>query len=136
MASINDICNEVTEKVDDGLGCAVVDLESGLLLGVAHKVPYFTQSYLDAVAAAAVDMFRGRTVRAVEDMIGQQRGTNESLRLVHEIQMTTEKTFHFMHVLPNKPNSLLVLITGRRANLGMGWSAVRQAVPTLEPLIP
>jgi hypothetical protein len=136
MASINDICTQIVEKVDDGLGCAVVDLESGLLLGVAHKVPYFTQSYLDAVAAAAVDMFRGRTVRAVEDMIGQQRGTNESLRLVHEVQMTTEKTYHFMQILPNKQNSLLVLITGRRANLGMGWSAIRQSVPQLEPLVP
>lgn len=136
MASINDICNSVVGKVDDGLGCAVVDLESGLLLGVAHKVPYFTQSYLDAVAAAAVDMFRGRTVRAVEDMIGQQRGSSESVRLVHEIQMSTEKTFHFMQILPNKPNTLLVLITGRRANLGMGWSALRNTVPLLEPLIP
>ena len=135
MASINDICNEIVNKVDDGLGCAVVDLESGLLLGVAHKVPYFTQSYLDAVAAAAGDMFRGRTVRAVEDMISQQRG-GESIRLVHEVQMSTEKTYHFMQILPNKKNSLLVLITGRRANLGMGWSAVRQAVPQLEPLVP
>lgn len=135
MASINDICNDVVAKVDDGLGCAVVDLESGLLLGVAHKVPYFTQSYLDAVAAAAVDMFRGRTVRAVEDMIAQQRGSG-NMRLVHEIQMTTEKTYHFMQILPNKPNALLVLITGRRANLGLGWSALRQAVPTLEPLVP
>lgn len=136
MASINDICNEVVRKVDDGLGCAVVDLDSGLLLGVAHKVPYFTQSYLDAVAAAAVDMFRGRTVRAVEDMIAQQRGTSESIRLVHEIQMTTEKTYHFMQILPNKNNALVVLITGRGANLGLGWSALRQALPMLEPLVP
>ncbi|GAB4192431.1 MAG: hypothetical protein Tsb002_22040 [Wenzhouxiangellaceae bacterium] len=135
MASINDICNQIVEKVDDGLGCAVVDLDSGLLLGVAHKVPYFTQSYLDAVAAAAVDMFRGRTVRAVEDMIAQQRGT-DSNRLVQEIQMTTEKTYHFMQILPSKQNALVVLITGRKANLGMGWSAIRNASPQLEPLVP
>lgn len=135
MASINDICNQIVEKVDDGLGCSVVDLDSGLLLGVAHKVPYFTQSYLDAVAAAAVDMFRGRTVRAVEDMIAQQRGT-DSTRLVQEIQMTTEKTYHFMTILPSKQNALVVLITGRKANLGMGWSAIRNALPQLEPLVP
>ena len=135
MSKINQLCESVTNNVDDALGFAVVDLESGLLLGVGHKVPYFTQSYLDAVAAAAVDMFRGRTVRAVEDMLSSQRGS-VSNRLIKEVQMTTDKTYHFMLVLPNKPNTLLVLITGRRANLGMGWSAVRQAVAQFEPLVP
>ena len=54
MSSIDDVCQEVLRKVDDALGFAVVDLDSGLLLAAAHNVPYFTQSYLDAVAAAAV----------------------------------------------------------------------------------
>ncbi len=135
MSTINQVCESVISNVDDALGFAVVDLESGLLLGVGHKVPYFTQSYLDAVAAAAVDMFRGRTIRAVEDMLSSQRGVS-SVRLVKEVQMTTDKTYHFMSVLPNKPSTLVVLITGRRANLGMGWSAVRQALPKIEPLVP
>jgi hypothetical protein len=74
IMSINQICTEIVNDVDSALGCAVVDLNSGLLLGVSHNVPYFTQSYLDAVAAAAVDMFRGRTVSAVEDMIANMRG--------------------------------------------------------------
>jgi hypothetical protein len=135
MSTINQVCEKVIGSVDDALGFAVVDLESGLLLGVGHKVPYFTQSYLDAVAAAAVDMFRGRTIRAVEDMLSSQRGVS-SVRLVKEVQMTTDKTYHFMSVLPNKPNALVVLITGRRANLGMGWSAVRQSISQIEPLVP
>lgn len=135
MSKLNDICSDIVNNVDNGMGCALVDLESGLLLAVAHKVPYFTQGYLDAVAAAAVDMFRGRTVRAVEDMLASQRG-GASVRLLKEVQMTTEKTYHFMLILPNKPNSLVVLITGRKANLGMGWSAIRSAVPQLEPLVP
>ena len=135
MSKINQVGESVINNVDDALGFAVVDLDSGLLLGVAHKVPYFSQSYLDAVAAAAVDMFRGRTVRAVEDMLSSQRGVG-STRLIKEVQMTTDKTYHFMLVLPSKPNTLLVLITGRRANLGMGWSAVRQAIPQIEPLVP
>lgn len=46
MSSIDDVCQEVLRKVDDALGFAVVDLDSGLLLAAAHNVPYFTQSYL------------------------------------------------------------------------------------------
>lgn len=135
MASINDICADIVRNVDSALGCAVVDLSSGLLLGVSHNVPYFTQSYLDAVAAAAVDMFRGRTVSAVEDMIGNMRGSNER-HLIKEVQMTTAATYHFMSIVPEKENALVVLITSKKANLGMGWSSLRQALPKIAPLCP
>lgn len=133
--NINEICNGIIRNVDAALGCAVVDLNSGLLLGVSHNVPYFTQSYLDAVAAAAVDMFRGRTISAVEDMLSNMRGSAK-LHLIKEIQMTTENTFHFMMVVPEKPDALVVLITSRKANLGMGWSSIRMAIPKLTPLCP
>lgn len=135
MANLNEICENMVSEVDDALGAAVVDLESGLLLSVAHNVPYFTQSYLDAVAAAAVDMFRGKTVSTVENLIASQRGT-EAHRLVQEVQMTTEKTYHFMSIVPDKHNALLVLITGRKANLGMGWASLRGALPKVGPLCP
>lgn len=132
---INEICSEIVRTVDAALGCAVVDLNSGLLLGVSHNVPYFTQSYLDAVAAAAVDMFRGRTISAVEDMIANMRG-NTKAHLVKEVQMTTENTFHFMMIVPDKPDALVVLVTSRKANLGMGWASLRRVVPQLTPLCP
>ncbi len=132
---INAICGQIVQEVDSALGCAVVDLNSGLLLGVSHNVPYFTQSYLDAVAAAAVDMFRGRTVTAVEDMIANMRG-NASKHYIKEVQMTTDNTYHFMMVIPDKPDALVVLITSRKANLGMGWASLRRSVSKLAPLCP
>lgn len=135
MASINDICGDVVRNVDSALACAVVDLNTGLLLGVYHNIPYFTQSYLDAVAAAAVDMMRGKNVQAVEDMLANMRG-NDARNLIQEVQMTTQNTLHFMAVIPEKPNNLVVLITSKKVNLGMGWSAVRQALPKLGPLCP
>ncbi|KHD07246.1 hypothetical protein PN36_18655 [Candidatus Thiomargarita nelsonii] len=135
MANINDICAEIVNDVDSALGCAVVDLNTGLLLGVHHNVPYFTQSYLDTVAAAAVDMMRGKNVRAIEDMISNMRGTEEE-QMIQEIQMTTLNTYHFMAIVPKKSDALVVLITSKKANLGMGWSAVRRSLPKLAPLCP
>lgn len=132
---INIICGQIVNEVDSALGCSVVDLNSGLLLGVSHNVPYFTQSYLDAVAAAAVDMFRGRTVSAVEDMISNMRG-NASKNYIKEVQMTTDNTYHFMMIIPEKPDALVVLITSRKANLGMGWASLRRSVSKLAPLCP
>ncbi len=135
MAKIDDVLAGVLRDVDGALGCAVVDLSSGLLLAVAHNVPYFTTSYLDAVAAAAVDMMRGKNVRAVESLLSSQRG-KPVVNMIKEVQMTTENTYHFMAVIPGKDDSLIVLITHKKTNLGMGWSAVRRAMPILAPLCP
>ncbi len=135
MASINEICKGIVDDIDDGIGAAVVDLNTGLLLGVYHNVPYFTSSYLDAVAAAAVDMFRGKGITGVEKRLTQTRG-EEVKNTMEEIQMTTPKTFHFMVVIPGKPNALAILITGRKANLGMGWSGLRAALPDLASKCP
>ncbi|NOZ54524.1 MAG: hypothetical protein GXP08_15565 [Gammaproteobacteria bacterium] len=135
MASINDVCRGIVDNVDDAIGTAVVDLSTGLLLGVHHNVPYFTTSYLDAVAAAAVDMFRGKGVSSVERRLSQTRG-EEVTNSIQEIQMTTPKTFHFMSIIPGKPNALAILITGKKANLGMGWSGLRGALPDLAAMCP
>lgn len=133
MSKLDDICKSIVNDVNDALACAVVDLSSGLLLSAYHNVPYFTQSYLDAVAAAAVDMFRGKTVGTVEKLLSSQRGKDVG-HMIKEVQMTTEKTYHFMMVVPNKPDHLVVLITGRKTNLGMGWSAVRGGMADIAPL--
>ena len=135
MATINDVMKELVESIDGGLACSVVDLESGLMLGAHHTVPYFTQSYIDAVAAAAVDMFRGKTVRTVEQLLSAQRG-QEVTNSIKEVQMSTDGTYHFMTGVEGKPNALVVVVTSRKANLGMGWSATRNAAKKLTPLCP
>ncbi|MGR9105426.1 MAG: hypothetical protein ACU843_00695 [Gammaproteobacteria bacterium] len=135
MAKLDDVLRNIVNEVDGALGCAVVDLSSGLLLGVAHNVPYFTTSYLEAVAAAAVDMMRGKNVKAVESLLSSQRGKPVE-NMIKEVQMTTEKTYHFMATVPEKQNALVVLITSKSANLGLGWSAVRNNMGSISPLCP
>ncbi|PIV29664.1 MAG: hypothetical protein CO186_06100 [Zetaproteobacteria bacterium CG_4_9_14_3_um_filter_49_83] len=134
MSSINDVLKDLVNDVDGALACAVVDLESGLMLGAHHTVPYFTQSYIDAVAAA-VDMFRGKTVSTVEKLLSSQRGI-EVKHSIKEVQMATDATYHFMAVAKSKPNALVVLVTSRKANLGMGWTAMRRVLIDVEPFCP
>ena len=135
MASLDNITRDITNSVDGALGCAVVDLNTGLLLSVSHNVPYFTHSYLEAVAAAAVDMFRGKTVQAVESLLSNQRGKPVT-NTIKEMQMTTENTLHFMLTIPAKPNALVILITSKKSNLGMGWAQLRKSISDIEPLVP
>jgi len=133
--SLNDALKSIVDDVDGALGAGVVDLNSGMLLGAQHSVPYFSQSYLDAVGAAAVDLFRGKNINAVYKMLSAQKG-DDSVGRINEIQMTSDNTFHFMIALPGKPDALVVLITGRKTNLGMGWAAVRNAIPNIVPFCP
>lgn len=135
MAALDDICKNVLNDVTGGTGCAVVDLNNGLVLASAHNVPYFTQTYIDAVAAAAVEMFRGRNITAVEKLLSAQRGVPVE-KTLQEIQMTTAGTYHFMSVIPGKEDCMMVLITTRKANLGMGWAALRRAMADAAPLCP
>lgn len=135
MADLNDVLKGVLDDVAGALGAAVVDLGTGLMLGAAHNVPYFTQSYIDAVAASAVDMFRGKTVQAVEKLLSASRGEKIE-RSIKEIQMSTGNTYHFMAVHPKKQDALIVLITTKKANLGMGWAALRGAMADIEPHCP
>jgi len=135
MPNLNDICKSITESVDHAYAAAVIDEETGLLLGVSANVTYFTQSYMDTVAAAAVELFRGKGVSTVEKMLGDLKG--QTLRhTVKEIQMTTDHTYHFMTIVPDKPGILAVLVTGNEVNLGMGWAGLRSRLKEIADICP
>lgn len=134
MASTQEICQGVVEKVDDCLAVGVVDLNTGMLMGVHHTIPYFTQAYLDAVAAAAVDMFRGKNVRRVEELLSKVRG--EELRdTFEEIFVSSVKVYHFMTIIREK-GAAVIMVTKKSTNQGMGWSALRNSLDDITATLP
>lgn len=135
MANLDQITNQMLTKVNGALGCAVVDLPSGMLLSVSHNVEHFPQSIIETAAAAAVDIFRGSNIIVVESLLGNQRGLPLE-NSIKEILITTAKTFHFMSIVPEKPTALLILITNRNTNLGLGWASVRVSLPKIAAVIP
>jgi len=135
MPNLNDICKNMTEDIDYAFSAAVIDQETGLLLGVSHHVEYFTQSFLDAIAAASVELFRGKGVSTIEKMLADLKG-EEPKRTIQEIQFNTEQTFHFMAVIPDKPNVIVVLVTSKKINLGMGWASLRSRLKEIADACP
>ncbi len=49
MTNVADVCRKVVENVNDGLACGIVDIQTGLLMGVHHLVLHFTPDYLDRI---------------------------------------------------------------------------------------
>jgi len=134
MANTTDVCKTILEKVDDCVAVGVVDLNTGMLMGVHHTVPYFTQAYLDAVAAAAVEMFRGKNVRRVEELLSQQRG--ETIKdSFEEIFISSPKVFHFMSTIKEK-GAVVVMITKKSVNQGMGWASLRNGLSAIKATLP
>jgi hypothetical protein len=134
MPSTQEVCRTVVDKVDDCLAVGVVDLNTGMLMGVHHTVPYFTQAYLDAVAAAAVDMFRGKNVRRIEELLGQQRG-DIMKDTFEEVFIASLKVFHFMVAIREK-GAVVVMVTKKTTNQGMGWAALRNSLNAIKGTLP
>lgn len=134
MANLNEVCQNIVSDVQDAVACGVVDLNTGMMMGVHHTIPYFTQSYLDAVAAAAVEMMRGKTVRRVEQLISKHRGV-ETKEVFEEIFINSANVFHFMALIRAK-QSLVVLVTKKTTNQGMGWSSLRASMDDVIAALP
>ena len=124
---LQELCDGIVDDVDGALACALVDLETGLPLastiapgGILNPVS------MEAIAAAGADYFRGKAVRRLEGAMSTPGESGSSF--VTEIQTTTEDTYHFMSVVPGQANTLMILITDKTANLGLGWISMREAL--------
>ncbi|MCA9730664.1 MAG: hypothetical protein H6696_20730 [Deferribacteres bacterium] len=133
--TLNDVCKEVLNGHDGIQGCAVLDLQSGLVLGVSHKLSGFNDAYIEAIAAAAVDLFRGPTVKAVENLLGSHFG-KKTQNAIQELQVTTADGFTFLSVVPGKPQALFLMATDKSLTLGLGWTLIRSNLGKVLPYCP
>lgn len=135
MGKIDDACRDVVTKVDGAVAAGVVDLDTGMLLGVYNAAQY-TQTLNEIVAAACMDMFRGPNISRIEQMVRSHRGIPENgEHYFQEIHVTSDNNFHFAKTL-KKGRAVIMLVTRKTTNIGMGWAQLKSVVPTIEPLVP
>jgi hypothetical protein len=135
MGKIDDACREVVNKVDGAVACGVVDLDTGMLLGI-HNSSQYTQTLNEIVAAATMDLFRGANVGRVEQMVRAHRGLPENgEHYFQEIHITSANNFHFAKTLKGG-RSVIMLVTKKTTNIGMGWAMLKTMVPVVERLVP
>lgn len=123
---LQNICDEIMEDVDGALGCALVDLGTGLPLAMTVTSDELLASgAMETLAAAGTDYFRGEVNQQLRTAMG---GGPDDEGFVEEIQTTTNETYHFMCVVPGNRQTVLLLITDKTVNLGLGWVAVRRTL--------
>jgi len=135
MGKIDDACKEVVTSVDGAVAAGVVDLDTGMLLGIYNAAQY-TQTLNEIVAGATMDMFRGSNVGRVEQMVRAHRGIPEDgAHYFEEVHVTSANNYHFMKTIKGG-KAVIVLITKRTTNIGMGWAQLKSVIPNVEPLVP
>jgi len=135
MGKIDDTLKTVVNKVEGAVACGVVDLDSGMLLGI-HNSANYTQSLNELVAGATMDMFRGPNISRIEQAVRAHRGEPENgEHYFDEIHVTSAHNFHFAKAIKGS-RYVVMLVTRKTTNLGMGWASLRAVIPTLEPLLP
>lgn len=134
MATINELCEKLVSDVPDAVAANVVDLSSGMMLG-GHFLSNFTTDHFEAVSAAATSLYRGKETLRVESLVKAQRGVENDEHYIEEVQMTTTQHFHFVKKLPGK-EAVVCLVTKTSTSQGMGWSALKAALPSFTSLVP
>ncbi|HBL29631.1 MAG TPA: hypothetical protein DD490_22585 [Acidobacteria bacterium] len=135
MGKIDDACKEVVNQVDGAVACGVVDLDTGMLLGI-HNASQYTQTMNEVVAAATMDMFRGPNIGRIEKMVRSHRGVPEnSEHYFQELHVTSTHNFHFAKTIRGG-KAVMMLVTKKTTNIGMGWAQLKAAIPIVEPLVP
>jgi hypothetical protein len=135
MGKIDDACKEVVAMVDGAVACGVVDLDTGMLLGI-HNSAQYTSTLNEVVAAATMDLFRGANVGRVEQMVRSHRGIPENGdHYFNEMHITSANNYHFAKTVKGG-KAVMMLVTKKTTNIGMGWAQVKAAIPKVEPHVP
>jgi hypothetical protein len=135
MGKMDDACKKVVDGVDGAVACGVIDLDTGMLLGI-HNASQYTQTLNEVVAAATMDVFRGPNVSKIEQMVRSHRGVPEDGgHYFDEVHITSKNNYHFAKAIKGG-KAVVMLVTKKTTNVGMGWANIKQAVPVLEPLVP
>ncbi|MEW6128329.1 MAG: hypothetical protein AB1757_14920 [Acidobacteriota bacterium] len=135
MGKIDDACKSVVDKVDGAVACGVVDLDTGMLLGI-HNSSQYTQTLNEVVAAATMDMFRGSNIGRIEQMVRAHRGISENgQHYFEEVHITSIHNYHFAKTLKGG-KAVIMLVTKKTTNIGMGWAQLKSVMPDIEPLVP
>ncbi len=133
--SLDDAINEVVSSVPDCLACGLVDLTTGMLLGI-KTVDSHPSEVMDILAAATSDMFQGQNVQIIEDIFKKARGTEEDTH--HYFQEIIVNSDNLVHVFTRcKANEEFVLcaVCRKSVNLGMALTKVRRSLPAIEAAI-
>lgn len=128
QAELQILCQEIVDDTAAILGCALVDLHTGLPLAMDVKSNrVLNPQAMELISVAAANWFE-------EQAAGQaQPDSTVAEDPIQEAQVTTEDAYFYMSVVPEREWELMILVIDPTStNLGLGWMWLRLALERLQ----
>ncbi len=122
--SVETILIKTMAEVPKAVAAGVVDLSTGMLLGV-KTVDSHPQEVLDLVAAATKDLFEGDNVTAIENTFKRVRGVNTTERYFKEIIVMSTNLVHVFARLKRFEAAVIVVVCRADTNIGLALMKMR-----------
>jgi len=133
--SLDGALSELQKSVPECVAVGLVDMQTGMLLGV-RTVDSHPQEVLDLTAAATGDLFQGPNVVAIERLFKQVRGVSDDTRhYFQEIIVNSQNLIHVFQRGKRNENMVLVTVCRISANMGMVLTKSRMGVAKVEAAI-
>lgn len=130
--SLDSTLQEMQRNVPECVAVGLVDMKTGMLLGV-KTVDSHPQEVLDLVAAATGDIFQGPNVTAIEDMFNKSRGLDSNgVHYFKEIIVNSQNLLHVFQRCKKHQDLVVVAVCRVSANLGMVLTKSRMALGKIE----
>jgi hypothetical protein len=122
--SVETILTKTMSEVPKAVAAGVVDMSTGMLLGV-KTVDSHPQEVLDLVAAATKDLFEGDNVTNIENTFKRVRGVSTSERYFKEILVMSTNLLHIFARLKRFESAVVVVVCRVDANIGLALMKMR-----------
>lgn len=130
--SLDQAMTQVQRTVPQCVAVGVVDLQTGMLIGV-KTVDSHPAEVLDLVAAATGDLFQGENVSMIEQTFRKVRGVKDDGRhYFKEIVIFSENLLHVFQRCVRNENVILTCVCRKNANLGMVLVKARGELENVE----
>lgn len=110
---------ETLANVPKAVACGVVDMASGLVLGI-KTTGNQPEEVFDLLGAATKDMFEGDNVTAIEDIFKKARGVKDpDLRYFQEIVVFSNNLVHYFARTKDNPAVVFCVLSPANVNIGL-----------------
>ena len=125
--SVDTICKSLLDEVPKALAAGVVDMETGMLLGVKTTDSH-PQTVLDMLAAGTKELFEGDMSMMIDQTFKKSRSDKEKEPYFQEILVNSKNLIHMFMRLPSSPSIVATVVCRIDANLGLVVTKARSVV--------
>ena len=127
--SADSICKSLLNEVPKALAAGLVDMETGMLLGVKTTDSHPTE-VMDMLAPGTKELFEGEMSMMIDRTFKKSRGDSSTDPYFNEIIVNSKNLIHLFMRIPSMPNVVATVVCRIDANLGLVVTKGRNIVKT------